>query len=314
MKTFGTYILLVLFISITANVFAQDDPFAVKKVADEIVLVSGIETGSYHVIANDMIKVSSTPVKELTSSGSIDNYNMLINNPDIDIAFMQYDVLQAAKMHDYKAKQHVSDNIRVLLPLAVEDIHLITRTNSKILSIADLKDKKVGVGIPSKEGTNVTAGLIKSVTGIQWVDVEVSFDTAFAKLINGEIDALFFVGYAPVNKLKELMPTFNQIIRLVPIKDERLSRFHVKTIIPAGTYPWLYYDLETYGVRSILAVNKQFYSPEDQKKYEKFIKDLQEKLPMLQEEGHPKWKEVTFKFSGINWPIDPAAKSVFKLK
>ncbi len=306
--------LVVLLTSFISSVIAQDDPFAVKQVKEEIVIVSGIESGSYHKMATDIINVSKAPVKEMISEGSVNNYNLLVNNPEIDIVFLQYDVLQAAKMHDFKAKEHVSENVLILLPLAVEEIHLLTRTNSSIYSLKDLKDKKVGVGIPSKEGTNVTAGLIKTVAGVSWTDVEVSFDSAFAKLINGDIDAMFFIGYAPVKKLEDLLPTFNQIIRLVPIKEEKLSTFHVKTVIPAGTYPWLHYDLETYGVRSVLATNKEFESPKDADKYRALLTDIHENIESLKKDGHPKWKEVNFKFKGINWEIHPVSKEVFGIK
>ena len=83
-----------------------------------------------------------------------------------------------------------------------EEIHLITRTASDIYTIKDLAGKKVGVGIPSKEGTSVTAGLIKTVTATNWEDVNISFDSAFVSLLNGDIDA-FLKAYLMMMGQKE---------------------------------------------------------------------------------------------------------------
>lgn len=313
-KLVSSFVILFSLLVFISNSMAQDDPFEVKKTENQLVIVSGIESGSYYQMVNDMAKNLKTPIKVLTSGGSVNNYNQLINNASVDLVFMQYDVLQAAKMHDYKTKQHISENVEIVLPLATEEIHLVTRTNSDIKSIADLSGKKVGVGIPSKEGTNVTAGLIKSVTASKWEDVEISFDSAFAALINNEIDAFFFVGYAPVKKFEDLLPTFNQIIRLVPITDERLSQFHVKTKIKADSYPWLHYDVETFGVRSVLVTNKQFESPNDAELYKEFLTEVKTNIGELQKNGHSKWNEVNFSFKGINWPIHAVSKKVFNIK
>ncbi|MBT3301711.1 MAG: TAXI family TRAP transporter solute-binding subunit [Bacteroidetes bacterium] len=312
MKKRSFSILVILLVLFNFS-FAQDDPFAIKKNAGEISVVSGAESGSYYQIAQDIINIYDGKINLVPSKGAVNNYDMLINNPDIDIAFTQYDVLLKAKQYDYQAKTHNTDKIKVLLPLGSEEIHLLVRLDSKIYSISDLKDKKVGVGNPAKEGTYLTSGLIKSIAGINWIDYGKSFDSSFIALIKGDIDALFFVGYAPVNKLKSLLPTYNQLIRLVPIKDERLGQFHKKSIIPAGTYPWLFYNVETYSVNSFLVTNTTNEAPADAEILEKFLLSIRDNHATLKSEGHPMWNEVDLKYNNIQWDIHPVAKKVFKL-
>lgn len=308
--------LLTAFVFSAIALNAQDnDPFAKKtKVEEPLTIVSGIASGSYHQIVNDIIKVSTNPMQVRTSGGSVDNYQLLINDKNVDIVFIQYDVLMKAKMYDIQNKMENSKNVRVLLPLANEEIHLVTRVNSNIYKLNDLENKKVGVGIPSIEGTNVTAGLIKSVTEIHWEDVEINFDSAFVALLTGDIDAFFFVGYAPAKKLRDLLPTYNQLIKLVPIEDDNLNQFHVRSVIERGTYPWLHYDVNTYAVKSVLATNTAFEAPSDQEVIKQLLFDIKNNLNGLQQDGHLKWREVDFDFKGINWEKHDVVKDVFNVE
>jgi TRAP transporter TAXI family solute receptor len=314
-KRLFTLTILLLIVSIL-NVNAQDkDPFAKKdKSVEPLTIVSGIASGSYHQIVNDIVKISTKSMQVRTSQGSVDNYQVLINDSKVDVVFMQSDVLAAAKQYDYKNKTDNSKNVKVLIPLANEEIHLVTRVNSGVYKLSDLAGKKVGVGVASVEGTHVTAGLIKSITGIHWEDVEINFDSAFVSLLTGDIDAFFFVGYAPAKKLYDLLPTYNQLIKLVPIEDDRLKRFHVKSVVKRGTYPWLHYDVNTYAVKSLLVTNTAFEAPSDKEDLKKLLLDIKENLEYLQQNGHPKWKEVDFNFKGVTWEVHDVAKEVFNLE
>lgn len=305
--------LLVLSGIIHHTAMGQENPFSVKK-DTVLTIVSGVETGSYYQIAQDLIRYSGEKIVIKPSMGAINNYSLLVNDPNVNIGMIQYDVLLEGKRHDYENKTHISENLQVLLPLGYEEIHLITKLNSNIMTIKDLAGKKVSVGDPIREGTSVTAGLIKSITNVPWEDVHLSFDSAFVALLNGQIDAMFFVGYAPVQKLKELLPTFNQVIKLVPIKEEALSQFHKNSIINIGTYPWLYYDVQTFAVRSYLVANVKTDNQLYNEAYEKLLEYIKNNIDFLVKNGHPAWRKVDLTFKDVKWPIHPVAKKVFKLK
>jgi len=291
---------------------AQEDPFKVKK-DTVLTIVSGVESGSYFQIAQDLVNYSGVKIVIKPSKGAINNYDMLINDPSINMGMVQFDVLQKGKQVDYQNKTKVSENLKVLLPLGYEEIHLITATNSNIMTLKDLAGKKVSVGVPSKEGTSITAGLLKSITEVPWIDVNLSFDSAFVALIKGDIDALFFVGYAPIQKLKELLPTYNQLIKLVPIKEASLNQFHHQTTIPIGTYPWLYYDVQTFAVRAYLVSNIKTDNQMVTESYEKMLKNIKNNFNVFKEKGHPVWKRIDLTFKDVKWDIHPAAKKVFGL-
>jgi TRAP-type uncharacterized transport system substrate-binding protein len=103
-----------------------------KRNQGELCIVSGSESGSYYQIAQDIMRIYDGKINLKPSKGAVNNYDMLINDSEIDIAFTQYDVLLKAKQYDYQTKTHNSDKIKVLLPLGSEEIHLLVRLDSKI--------------------------------------------------------------------------------------------------------------------------------------------------------------------------------------
>ena len=243
----------------------------------------------------------------MTSDGSYYNF-LKINKSNVDITFLQYDVILYEDLKDLKRKFQKTENIRILLSLGVEEIHLITKAdNERINSLKDLKKKDVGIG-STMQGTNVTAKFIKEKTGIKWFDVEIPFDKAFRALMNDDIDAFFFVGAAPVSSLNRLSPTLKDQIKLVPIVHEDLKDTYEQATISADTYSWVEKEVKTYGVRSVLCVSIDKETPKDVEMINAFLTAIKNNLNKLQAEGHPAWKVVNFKDNGIEWEFHDVAK------
>jgi uncharacterized protein len=266
----------------------------------QIECISGLKTGSYNRFANDIKKYSSVPIEIHTSNGSVDNFNKLVNSPKQIFTFLQYDVLIYKKYKDQENKTHYTDNIRILAPLALEEIHLIVRKDDDINSLKDLNKKRVAVGAEN-QGTFVTANLIKGIRNIKWIDVPIGFDEAFNALLENRVDAIFYIGYAPATKLYRFPRSTK--IKLVPIIHRSLQSVYTPLIIPKGTYKWADYDVKTYGVKSVLATDITNETPETRKEIEKILRDMKFNLPLLKEKGHPKWKDVDFNFSAIKFKV-----------
>ena len=262
----------------------------------QIKLISGLEGGTYNQMATDISKHSSQPVEVLTSNGSMDNFHQLMKDNDINIAFMQYDVLLANKLLDSKLK----DKIRVLFPLFLdEEIHLIAKKGSKIKNIKDLEGMKVGIGTP-EQGTHVTALTIKDKTGIGWDDVEIGSNEAYEALLNGEIDAYFYVGGMPISSLKDLADTAQ--IQLVNIKHKSLKDIYRAKKIKKGTYKWQTKTVKTYAVPTLIVVKIQGMELYYEKAVNQFLTDIKANIPKMQQDGHPKWQEVYYQNQVIDWP------------
>ncbi len=260
-------------------------------------LLSGLSGGTYQSLAQDIKNNSSLKINVLTSSGSVDNFNQLVSDENsINATFIQYDVLLANELE----KPSIRENLRILLPLFLdEEIHLIAKKGSGITSLSDLRGKRVAVGT-KEQGTYVTATTIKQRTGVAWLNVEMSSNDSYKALIDGVIDAYFYVGGAPVSSLKKLGA--DAPIQLVSIKHKALKDIYRKKKIASGTYAWQQKSVTTYAVPTLLVVKVKNMSDDTQVKFNTLLKDVNANMKKMQSTGHPKWKEVYFKNQDIDWP------------
>lgn len=261
-----------------------------------IKILSGLENGTYYHLSMDISRASSQPIEVLTSQGSVDNFKLLMDNNDINIAFMQYDVLVTNKYLNTK----LPDEVRVLFPLFLdEEIHLIARRGSKIKSLKDLKGKKVGIGSEG-QGTHVTALTIKEKTQMDWQDVEINSNDAYAALMHGEIDAYFYVGGTPIQSFLDLPDTAS--IQLVNIKNKKLNDIYKAKKISKGTYPWQPKTISTYSVPMLIVVKIKDMSLETEAQVNELLGDINKNLAKIQKDGHPKWSDVYYQNQEIDWP------------
>ena len=262
----------------------------------QIKILSGVKGGFYEALANDIKGVSHQDVTVINSKGSVDNYDQLVGDNDIIVSFLQYDVLLIHELQNPNLRKE----LRILLPLFLdEEIHLIVRRDSKIKKLKHLKGKRVAIG-DKYQGTLVTAQTIKKKTKVDWIDVVMSSEKAYAALLRGDIDAYFFVGGAPVALLAgegESVP-----IRLLNIKKSSLSDIYTKKVIEGGTYPWQKESITTYAVPTIMVANIKGMNDDTQEKLNMLLKDTEDGLKGFQKTGHPKWQDVYTESQSVDWP------------
>jgi len=274
----------------------------------QIKIVSGVMEGSYHRLASDIqTTLKDMKFEVVESGGSTFNYDELIKSDASLISLLQYDVLLYKSME----KPEETKNIKILLPLDYEEIHLVAYKESNINSLSDLEGKKVAIGSP-EQGTNITAKLIKQQAGVEWEDVEIGFNDAFVGLLVGSIDAFFFVGAVPVTKLKDLSPEFSNLLNLVPIESPSLDRIYAKTRIRAFSYKWSKDNINTYAVRSVIAVNTKNMTTEQSQNLDKMLLGIKNNIEELKKSGHPKWRRVDFNFEEFELPVYENAKTILK--
>ncbi len=287
--------------------------FSVK--SQQLEILSGFEGGSYYQFASDISSVTTVSIKVEPTNGSMANFRNLSKRNNHYIVFCQFDVMQAKQFEDEMSKRSrkITASMRTLLVFGNEEIHLVAKNNGKINKIKDLKRKKVAIGT-KHQGTYFTANKVKELTGVKWKDITISFDDALSALLNGEIDAFFFVGNAPVSKLKKLSGFFKSKIKLLPIEEESLAQFYSPVTIPAGTYKWANYDVDTYATKTVLAVNTLGKTSQENDKIKKVLEDIKENIEELRTQGHPRWNQIDFTFDGAEWEIYEGAKEVFGIK
>jgi uncharacterized protein len=179
-----------------------------------LTIATGTPEGTYYQIAQDIKQIAEKegiPVEIIQTNGSFDNINLL-GLEKVDLAILQLDVLKVTSdAMQAKAGFNVLKEIKVILNLYFEEIHVITK-NDGIRSLSQLEGKKVAVG-PDRSGSALTAEVLLTAYDLR---VEKFFDApndALQKLERGELDALIFVGGAPVPAFEKLDPSF-RFVRL----------------------------------------------------------------------------------------------------
>jgi len=265
-----------------------------------IKMVSGIKGEVYDQFAHDIQNNTHVDLIIYPSKGSRDNMNSLLSD-SIQIAFVQYDVLK------YMAKSNpaIMEKTKVFLPLYSEEVHLITRRNSNIHSLRDLASKVVGMG-SENSGTNITAGIIKELSNLQWTTVHIDFSNSVDALLKDSLDAFFYVGAAPSKYLSSLDPKIASKLRLVDVRDDSFEETFENKEISDDSYSWNKKDVKTISVKSLLLVNVQNIDTASERQLDILYNDLSDNLKGIQwnKFSHPKWLQVDFSnMDHIDWPV-----------
>ena len=257
-----------------------------------LTIATGTPEGTYYQIAQDIKQVAEKegiPIEIVQTNGSFDNINLL-GSEKVDLAILQLDVLKfTSEMMQAKANFNVLKELKVILNLYFEEIHVITK-NDGIRSLDQLDGKKVALG-PERGGSALTAEVLLAANG---VSIQKFFDApneALQKLERGELDALIFVGGAPVPAFEKLDKSFHFVqLPANPI----LEQIYQKKKIDKTVYSWAG-EVETFAVPSVIMTRDRKDS-----EYVTLIQQLllailsnKEKLDAT---GHPKWKTSQFRF------------------
>jgi hypothetical protein len=177
-----------------------------------------------------------------TSDGAMANV-LGVNSGNAESGLAQADVIaEAVRGNGAFSKAGRQQQIRVIADLFPEDVHLLVAAKTNVRSVADLRAKRVSLGV-LRSGTNVTVRAILAAYGLSESLMKARHDTSDvdAQLLQqGRLDAFFFVGGRPVSLIDDLVS--HGVARLVPIDGRGRDKL-VKAVpslapdvIPAGTY------------------------------------------------------------------------------
>jgi TRAP transporter TAXI family solute receptor len=231
----------------------------------QLYFCSASPTGIYTKVAKDLIPiVESTLGLSLTekhTAGSLENMLNLYNG-ECAMTIVQYDVIGYFSAIDrtyptiFSEELLINNSMNTIMPLYLEDIHLVVNTNSGIESSLDLGGKNVNMG-ENLSGTLSTATSILLVNNFKIEDITPFYDsntTALGKVISGEYDAMFVTAKAPISYLVTAdCPTDTNVEGCIagdpstlPIKmvSIQVPYFIPKTTFSANHYPWQKVDIQ----------------------------------------------------------------------
>ena len=179
-------------------------------------------------------------VSARTSEGTLDNL-LSVNDGGVESGLAQSDVIAAAVKGagPFKAKGKQS-HLRVISSLFSEDVHLVVSAQSIIKSVADLRGKRVSLGLAGS-GVGFTAREILTAYHVPEARLKrVSLDSpgAIALMKQGKLDAFFAVGGVPIEGVGELLAS--HAAKLVPLTGpvrDRLVKSEPSLEPATITYP-----------------------------------------------------------------------------
>jgi len=255
-----------------------------------LTIATGTPEGTYYQIAQDIKKIAEQegiPFDIIQTNGSLDNINLL-GLEKADLAILQLDVLRVTSDRmQTKADFNIFEVMKVILNLYFEEIHVLTKSES-IRSITQLEGKRVAVG-PEGSGSALTAAVLLTAYDLR---VEKLFDApndALRKLEGGELEALIFVGGAPVPAFGNLDASF-RFVRLPP--NPLLEQIYQRKKINQGVYAWAG-EVETFAVPSVI-MTRDRKENDYVNLVQKLLLAIFANKATLEATGHPKWKNSQF--------------------
>lgn len=209
------------------------------------------------------------------------------------------------------------DSLRLIANLYAETIHIVVRRGAGIASVADLRGRRVSLDEPGS-GTLVDARIVLEAHGLTERDLRAEYlkaGPAADLMRDGELDAFFIVGGAPIGAIAELATSIGDVA-LLPIEGPPAARllehyrFFSPGTIAAGTYQ---------GVDAVqtLAVGAQLIVPArlpDDLVYAVTVALWNANTRRLLDAGHPKGKLIRPETAllGAAIPLHPGAERFYR--
>lgn len=287
-------------------------------------IASGWVTGAYFPMAGAISRIAWKHLKEqgikvtAESSGASVANAKLIGASDTDFAILQNDIASYAHYGKKGMFDEPIKNLVGVCTLFPEHVQIVSRTDSNINSVADLKGKKVAIG-PVGSGTTENAKQILEGWGLSVDDLgkaeQLTASQASDYIKDGRLDAAFFtvaVGAAVIQDTALLVDS-----KIVPIAGPNVDKlikkypFYAKQIVPGGTYKGNDKDVPTVSVMAMLSARADL---EDLIVYS-IISAMYGDLPQLQK-AHSKFKDISAETGlvGMSIPLHPGAAKFFKEK
>ena len=271
-------------------------------------IVTASERGTYIQIGRDLARFvapqAGVQLEALSSKGSADNVSRLRYDTDVKLAIVQSDVYQAFLDYADVGNAAAADLIRplrVVLPLYDEEIYFVVRADSPLQYVHEIKGRRINIG-PLQSGTAMSASTIYRLMFDEPLPAAatstLSNEEALLKLTtDGSLDVVVIVAGQPAKLLADMKPEAKQFVRLLrvdPTRSETVAAMqtYAPATIRSASYPnWLDQDVAALAVKAFL-VTYDFNYRMTTEKMVQLAQSMCDNFPVLQTDGHPKWREV----------------------
>ena len=235
--------------------------------AQNISIATGGTGGVYYPMGGGLASVLSSKVPGMSATaevtgGSVDNLN-LIGTGKPYVGFSMADAAKDAQVGDGKFAGKKVD-LRTLLVLYPNLMHVVTVDGTGIKTMKDLKGKRISTGAPGSATEVMAFRLLESAGLDKDKDVKrerLSVTESVNAVKDRMIDAFFWVGGLPTAAVTDLANSPGMKIVMVDTTDEipamnkKYGNLYFPTLIPKATYSGMAKDNKVAAVANILVVN-----------------------------------------------------------
>jgi uncharacterized protein len=296
---------LILSALLAAGIFCQGSAPAA---AVDYKIVTASERGTYIKIGRDLAQfvapAADIKLDALPSAGSAENVRLLRHEPGVKLALVQSDVYQSfldIAAGGNAAARTLIQPLRVIMPLYNEEIYFIVRADSERNFIHEIKNAKINAG-EQGSGTALTSStLYRLMFGEPMPNASASYlsnEEALAKLVTDKtLDVVAVVAGQPAKLLVDMKPESRKLIKLLKFdpkhpSSEAVLKTYFQASVLASNYPnLLAADIPALAVKAFL-VTYDFRLKDTESHLRNMARSLCQNFGVLQEKGHPKWREV----------------------
>ena len=279
-------------------------------------IVTASDKGTYYAIGKDLARwvapAAGIQLEVLPTAGSAANVKLLRYEPGVKLAVVQADVFQAfvdrADSGNSEAAAMVRP-LRVILPLYNTEIHYIVRADSEMNFLHDIRDARINGGLVGSGAALITHTLYRMMFNNAIPESQDSFmpnEEALVKLITDKsVDVVVVAAGQPAPLIANMKPEAQKFIKLLkfdpnhPSAKAALGTYTPATML-ASSYPKLLSeDFTTVSVGAFL-VTYDYNLKGTVEHLGRLAKSLCQNFSRLQEEGHPKWREVSLKLPELS--------------
>lgn len=289
-----------------------------------IFVATGPTTGVYYPIGGGIADVLTKNIPGLNATagatdGSMANL-LLIQQGRADIALSMAD----ASFDAFKGQDKFKDRqvqVRALMVLYPNRMHIVTTEGSGINKVADLKGKRVSTGAPNS-ATQIMAFRVLEAAGLNpekdIIRERLDPGKSAEAIKDKKLDAFFWVGGLPTSAVTDLGASPGIKLKLVDHADAldamvaKYGPLYVKDTIPAKTYPGQETTAQIVTVWNVLVADQKL---NDQLAYD-IVKTLFErKEDLIRVHAEARNFELKNQSSGAAViPYHPGAKKYFAEK
>ncbi|HUI96355.1 MAG TPA: TAXI family TRAP transporter solute-binding subunit [Xanthobacteraceae bacterium] len=279
--------------------------------ADTVAIIAGGIGSTELAVAQDLAAVlddgDNLRVLPVVGAGGARNIRDVRFMKGIDLAITQTRLL--ARARDSNEIGKIDDKIVYLAKLFNEEMHVIVRADSELVSLDQLGGRTVSLG-EAGSGTQLIARDVLARLGIAVREANMAGPEAIDRLKAGEIDAAVLLGGKPVPALAGMATG----LRLLPVPFAKpLREDFLPAALSSNDYPGLIEPgrrIDTLAVGTVLIANNWPKDGERYRKLERFVGALFGRIAALQAPPrHPKWREVNFAASLPGWTRFAAAQA-----